>query len=206
MSRLNELPMIAQFGIVFVVAALLTVGAWFGLYKGMADQNQQTQLALQAKIAENDQLRPFEPRKADMERQIASLKQQLEIQKRIVPDEKEAPQFMHVMQDMASAAGIEIRRYTSRPLATHEFFSEVPFEVELDGPYYGLLNFFDKVAHMERIVNVSGMTMATVKKPTSAGAKRQYTYAPGESVVVTCVATTFFSHNSAAAAAPMAKR
>lgn len=196
MSRLNEMPFIVQFGIVVAVAAALTVGAWFGVYKSMADQNQQTELALQSKVAENEQLRPYEARRADMERQIASLKQQLDIQKRIVPDEKEAPQFMHVMQDMAGQAGIEVRRYTARSVASHEFFTEVPFEVELDGPYYGLLNFFDKVAHMERIVNVSSLAMSTIKKPSGAGVRRQYTYAPGESVVVTCVATTFFSHDN----------
>jgi Tfp pilus assembly protein PilO len=31
----------------------------------------------------------------------------------------------------------------------------VPFEMELDGPYYSMLNFFDRVGKLERIVNVS---------------------------------------------------
>ena len=33
----------------------------------------------------------------------------------------------------------------------------MPFEVELDGPYYSMLNFFDSVGKLERIVNVSGL-------------------------------------------------
>ena len=71
----------------------------------------------------------------------------------------------------------------------------MPFEVELDGPYYSMLNFFDSVGKLERIVNVSGLQVATTKKPTDAKAKHTYQYAPNESVVATCTATTFFSHD-----------
>ena len=71
--------------------------------------------------------------------------------------------------------------------------------MELDGPYYSMLNFFDKVGKLERIVNVSGLMVATTKKPTDAKAKHTYQYAPNESVVATCTATTFFSHDMAPA-------
>jgi hypothetical protein len=51
------------------------------------------------------------------------------------------------------------------------------------------------VGKLERIVNVSGLQVATTKKPTDAKAKHTYQYAPNESVVATCTATTFFSHD-----------
>jgi len=46
-------------------------------------------------------------------------------------------------------------------------------------------------------VNVSDLLMANMKKSGEAKAKGQYQYAAGESVVATCVATTFFSHDLA---------
>ena len=81
-----------------------------------------------------------------------------------------------------------------------DFYTELPFEVELDGPYYSMLNFFDNVGKLERIVNVSGLQVATTKKPTDAKAKHTYQYAANESVVATCTATTFFSHDMTPAA------
>jgi hypothetical protein len=63
-----------------------------------------------------------------------------------------------------------------------------------------MLGFFDHVAKLERIVNVSNLLVATVKKPQEAKAKRQYQYAANESVVATCMATTFFSHDTQPAA------
>jgi hypothetical protein len=60
-----------------------------------------------------------------------------------------------------------------------------------------MLSFFEKVGKLERIINVSGLAMSTVSKPADAKAKKKYDYAPGESVVATCNATTFFSHDAA---------
>jgi Tfp pilus assembly protein PilO len=80
----------------------------------------------------------------------------------------------------------------------------VPFAIDIDGPYYSVLNFFQRVAELERIVNVSNMQMGNTKSGGAAKVKGSYPYAPGETVVASCVATTFFSHEPEAqpAAAP----
>ena len=122
---------------------------------------------LDAKVRENAELEAYRPKLAEIERQLASLKQQLEIERRIVPDEKEVDGFMKMLNVEASKAGIEIRRYTAQPVAAKEFYSEAPFEVELDGPYYSMLGFFDRVAKLERIVNVSNCwSPAPPSRPT----------------------------------------
>jgi hypothetical protein len=37
--------------------------------------------------------------------------------------------------------------------------------------------------------------VASTRKPSDAKAKKTYQYAPNESVVATCVTTTYFSHD-----------
>jgi type IV pilus assembly protein PilO len=102
---------------------------------------------------------------------------------------------MRMLDAEAAKAGIEIRRYTAEPTSQKDFYTEVPFEMELDGPYYSMLNFFDRVGKLERIVNVSNLLVSTTRKPTDAKAKKTYQYAPNESIVATCHASTFFSHD-----------
>lgn len=207
MPKFTDLSPKIQVLIVVAVLAAATVGMYFLQYKSMDDQNRQTRAQLDAKKKENDALRPYADKKADMERKIATLKDQLENLKRIVPDEKEAPEFMHMMQAEALRSGIEVRRYAAQPAATKEFYTEAPFALELDGPYFSLLRFFENVARLDRIINVTSLRMASVRKPADAGVKKQYLYAPGESVVVSCVATTFFSREAppTPAAAPAKK-
>jgi len=197
MANFNELSGIKQWAAALGVAALITGALYFTLFKSQREANATAQAALDTKLRENAELESYKPKLVDIERQLASLKQQLEIERKIVPDEKEVPGFMKMMNAEAMKAGIELRRYTARPTAAKEYYTEVPFEMELDGPYYSMLNFFDKVGKLERIVNVSGLMVATTKKPTEAKARHTYQYAPNESVVATCTATTFYSHDLA---------
>jgi type IV pilus assembly protein PilO len=198
----SELSGIKQWGLTLGAAVLLTVALYFTYFKSQRNNNISAQAALDAKLQENSQLEPYVSKLAEMDRQVASLQQQLEIEKRIVPDEKEVPNFMQMLDAEAVKSGVYLRRYTTQPVSTKEFYSEVPFEVELDGPYYSMLNFFDHVAKLERIVNVGNLQVANLKKPSDAKAKHTYQYASNESVVATCVATTFFSHDIAPAATP----
>jgi type IV pilus assembly protein PilO len=201
MANFGEMSGIKQWAVVVGAAALITAGLYYTVFKSQRDQNTAAQTALDSKRKENAELEAYRPKLAEMERQLASLKQQLEIERRIVPDEKEVDGFMRMLDAEASKAGIEIRRYTAQPTAQKEFYTEVPFEMELDGPYYSMLNFFDRVGKLERIVNVSSLLVSTTRKPQDAKAKKTYQYAPNESIVTTCKATTFFSHDMDPAAA-----
>ena len=204
MAGFREMPMGAQLLVAVLIAAVLGGAGWYLAVKPLADTNAQNMALLQQKLADNQKLQQYERDLPGLERQIASLQQQLEIQKTIVPDEKEAPAFMHMMQDTASSSGISIRRYTSKPVVTREFYTESPYEMDIDGPYYAVVNFFEKVAKLQRIINVSNLQMATVKKPSDAKVKGTYNYEPAETVVANCTTTTFFSHDSTSSPAPAA--
>lgn len=208
MAKFSELSSGVQVIIVLGLAAVLSGAAYWFVYKDMDNSNRVLRAQLKAKQDENAALRPYADKKADMERKLASVKDQLEQMKRIVPDEKEAPQFMEMLQAEARRAGIEVRRYVAKPTAQREFFTEVPFDIELDGSYFSMLHFFEYVAHLDRIINVSGLKMASLRKASDAGVKKQYQYAPSETVAVTCTATTFFSREitpGVVAAAPAKK-
>ena len=205
MGNFSELSGLKQWAALVLGAALITAALHFTLFKSQRAANDQAQAALELKLRENAELESYAPKLKDMERQLANLKQQLEIERRIVPDEKEVDGFIKMLDAEALKAGIEIRRYTAQPVSTREFYTEVPFEIELDGPYYSVLNFFDRVGKLERIVNMSGLLVATTKKPSDAKAKHTYQYAPNESIVATCEATTFFSHDLAPPAGAPAK-
>lgn len=206
MENFSEMPALKQWGALLIAGALITAGLHYTVFKSKQDENAKVQQNLQAKLRENAELESYRPKLKDMERQVANLKQQLEIERRIVPDEKEVDSFMKMLDAEALKTGIELRRYTAKPVSSKEFYSEVPFELELDGPYYSMLSFFDHVGKLERIVNISDLLLASTKKPTEAKTKHTYQYAPNESVVATCVATTFFSHDTTAKAATPANK
>jgi type IV pilus assembly protein PilO len=60
------------------------------------------------------------------------------------------------------------------------FYAEIPVNIEVQGGYHNLGMFFDKVARLSRIVNVSDIK---IKKKGSKGG--------GGTLKATCVATTY---------------
>src|SRR6516165_6715554 len=178
MANFSELSGVKQWAALLLGGVVLTAALHFTMFKSQREANAAAQANLDAKLRENAELESYRPKLAEMERQVASLKQQLDLARRIVPDEKEVDRFMKMMDAEALKAGVELRRYTAKPTVSRDFFTELPFEMELDGPYYSVLNFFDHVGKLERIVNVSGLLVATTKKAADAKVKHQYQYAP----------------------------
>lgn len=205
MATFSDLSDMKQWGALLLAGIVLTAALYFTLFKSQREANAAAQQQLDAKLHENAELESYRPKLAEIERQVANLKQQLDIERRIVPDDKLADDFIRSVSGEALKAGIEIRRFTAKPVNTKDFYSEMPFDLEVDGPFYSMLNFFDRVGKLERIVDVSNLLVASVRKPTEAKTKHTYNYAPGESTVATCTATTFFSHDLAPPVAAPAK-
>ena len=195
MAKFDELPALTKAGILLVVfLALGGVVYWLVLipkYK----ENDKVRAQLTEKQAENNQLKDVEKDLDKLRIQLAQLQAQLELQKKIVPADKDADEFIKLLHDNAATAGIEIRRYTAMATSNKEFYTEVPFQIDIDGPYYSVLNFFDRLAKAERIVNVSNLQMSTIKDTGPSRIRNAYAFAPGESVVASCTASTFFSHD-----------
>src|ERR1700722_19709665 len=197
----SDMSGIKRWATVVLGGAIVTAALYFTMFKSQSESNTAAQHALEDKVRENNELESYRPKLKQMEQQLAELKQQLEIEQRIVPDEKQVDGFITMLDAEAQKAGVEIRRYAAKDVKSQQYYTEVPFDLELDGPYYSTLNFFDRVSKLERIVNISGLLVSTTKNPGGAKAKRTYQYASNESVVATFTATTYFSHDLTPSAA-----
>jgi len=200
MAKFNEMSLGTRLLIMAFVAALAGVGYYYAYLNNNIQANQELSKKIADKKAENERLLEFVPKLAQLKRDMAILEQQIEREKKVVPDDKDADQFIRLLHDTAATAGIEIRRYTALPVANHEFYSEVPFAIDIDGPYYSVMGFFQRVSELERIVNIENLQMANPKNTGPAKVKTAYPYAPGETVVASCTAVTFFSHEPGAPA------
>src|SRR2546423_2899191 len=174
MAKFNELPFIARFAIFAVIGAAIFAGAWYGPVPGFAAMrvaNDASMERLKVIQADNARMKPYESQLKEIELQIESLQRQMDRQKQIVPDQKTADQFMRDLQQNAQQAGVEIRSYVAKPVAQKQYYSEVPFDLEIDGPYFSMLNFFERVGTSERIVNVENLRMSGIGSKASAPVK-----------------------------------
>ena len=134
-------------------------------------------------------LRVYERRYSEFKLEMEALQKQLDTLKTIVPEDKELDEFIRLLQGAASAANVQVRRLTAMPLSPKDYHFEMPFEVQVDGPYYSILEFFTRLSRLSRIINVGDVTFSGLGD--AKGAK--YPVRPGTTVTGTFIATTFFT-------------
>jgi type IV pilus assembly protein PilO len=204
MASFKELPYVAQIGIVALVILLLAGGAYLYSLAPLSKANDADALTLKSKQAEIAQLTPYKAKLAELTAQTETLKLQMEAQKKIVPEEKEVPAFITLVEQQSAGAGVEVRRYTPKDTAAKEYYTEVPVEIDIDGPYYAVLNFYDRLQKSERIVNVNHLVMGALKGGKAPG--KVYKWSPNETVAASCLLTTFYSTTKGSAPPVAAKK
>jgi Tfp pilus assembly protein PilO len=110
-------------------------------------------------------------------------------------------EFMRLVQGAAAASGVQIRRITSETVVPRDYHYELPFTIDVDGPYYNIEDFFSRLSRLSRIINVGDLTF----NGTADGKNSKFPLRPGTSVSGTCRIVTFFTKSDSPAAAPAPK-
>ena len=96
----------------------------------------------------------------------------------LLPEEKEMPELLRQVTTAGSRAGVEFALFQPGAPAQKEFHSEHPIAVKVRGNYHQVGSFLGRLSNLERIVNVSEVTMvepaeSTIKKKTSTRKKKK---------------------------------
>src|SRR5947208_15396734 len=124
MANFSELSGIKQWGMVILGGAVVTAALYFTVFKGQVEKNAAAQHAVDDKVRENNELESYRPKLKQIEQQLTELKQQLEIEQRIAPDEKQVDGFITKLGSEAQKAGVEWPRYSDNPTATKQHYTK----------------------------------------------------------------------------------
>src|SRR6266404_3598000 len=187
-----------------VAAAIAVVLVLLGIYlpfSPVAQEKDQVDKAIVQKAQltqEVQQLQVYKQRYGELKQQMDALSKQLETLKTIVPEEKETDEFIRLLQGAAASSNVELRLLKAKGVVPkdNDYF-EMPFEVQADGPYFNVLDFFSKLSRLSRIINVGDLEFSDPDKAKGG----HYSLRPGSTVSGTFTATTYFSKPASAAPA-----
>jgi type IV pilus assembly protein PilO len=185
----DDLPAPVQAAILVAIALVLAGGTFWYFVMPLNDQRESLQREVARLKAENARNEAFRQQQTEYLNRIKQLESQLETLRLIVPDEQATGEFMTSVFTDGAGTGIQIRTFMPKPKVEKDFYVEVPFAVRLDGTYYNLLRFFDRLAHEQRIMSVSGLSLGT---PESGG-MGAYKVSSTETVGANCVLTTYYN-------------
>jgi type IV pilus assembly protein PilO len=188
-------------GVAIVVAGFYTPGSPVRNRRVDLDAAQARKQPLQDEV---NTLRDFERQRGQLQGEMEALQKQLATLQAIVPEDKQVDQFILMIQGAASSSDVSIRRLATKTIVPREFHYEMPFEVEADGPYYAVLDFFGKLGRLSRIINVGDLAITGIGDESN----RKEHMTRNTTVKGTFTVTTFFTRGAEEqlASMPAAKR
>ena len=159
LEQIDRLPAPARFGILAGVAAVLIAVYWFTIFSSTRQNlaSLKTQLTqIESDIVEArtvaSNLTSFQERQKELEAELRTALQQL-------PNSSELPVLLTDITSLGKKSGLEIHQFRPRGEIQRGFYAEVPIALKLYGAYHDVGIFFDRLAHLSRIVNITELAM-----------------------------------------------
>ncbi|MGH9535871.1 MAG: type 4a pilus biogenesis protein PilO [Terriglobales bacterium] len=191
MPQFNDMPPRSQFLLLLVLAVVVFLAGEYAWLSPARAANAAAAQELAQIQAQNNSLQPYARRTELLRAENRTLERQLQTLLSIVPSQEATDQFLRTIQSAAESSSVFIRSISAKPLLQKQFYTAAPYQVSLDGGFGGVQAFYRRLAALQRIVNVNGLSMKRLGK-ASGGA---FPYQPGESVVAQCTLTTFYSRS-----------
>jgi type IV pilus assembly protein PilO len=91
-------------------------------------------------------------------------------------------QFLSSISSLANESGLEVLLFEPGAQNLKEIYAELPVRIDVKGTYHQVATFFEEVGRLDRIVNISGISM---NQPAINQADKKAI------VNASCTATTF---------------
>ena len=192
-NPLRDMSVIMQGLVAAAIAVVLVLVGIYLPFSPVAQEKDQVDKAIATRTAltqEVTQLQVYKQRFGELKQQMDALNKQLDTLKTIVPEEKETDEFIRLLQGAASESNVAIRQLKAKAVVPKDNnYYEMPFEVQADGPYFNVLDFFGRLSRLSRIINVGDLEFADPEKARGG----HYSLRPGSTVSGIFTATTYFT-------------
>lgn len=165
LQKLERLPAPARGGVLGLIA-LLVVGIYFLLFfggnqtalHGLQNRRAKLEQDIQAARAVANNLESFKKKREELGATLQAALEKL-------PESSDLPALLTNISTLGKKSGLEIQTFKQGKKIDRGFYSEQQIELEFTGMYHDIALFFDRVASLSRIVNLTDLTF-TVNSDT----------------------------------------
>lgn len=147
--------------ILFLLPVVLFYFFWF------QPQNEKTANLTKQKATLTKELQRAKAKAANLPKLQAELdatKTLFDETAALLPKEKEIPSLLTNISALGRGSGLDFLTFKPGADVPKDFYSEIPVDIKVRGPYHNMGIFLDQVSKLDRIVTVSNITMGGPKK------------------------------------------
>lgn len=179
-EKIIQLPLPHKLGGVAVILVALGAGFFFGLEKPKLAELKGLHGTLNKINSDISETRKFANNLPKFKAEFENLKKDLDNALTELPNSKEIPTLLTSITSAGKGAGLDFLVFRPLGEVPKEFYAEVPVDISVSGPFFGIANFFVAVGNLPRIVNISNVSFADIRNDRGRNIVR-----------VNCKATTF---------------
>jgi type IV pilus assembly protein PilO len=91
--------------------------------------------------------------------EVERLKQRLNEALTLLPNEAEIPELLQKLASLVEQSDCQMKQFQPEGEVAQTFYARIPVRMEISGNYHSIAVFFDKVAKLARIVNVTDIKL-----------------------------------------------
>ena len=146
--------------LIFIGTIILFGGAFYALdYMPKAEEIANAEANVERL---EQQLRTVKIRARSLQKfrdEYAKIQERFHEALKLLPDKREIPNLLKSISQQGLDAKLEFRLFSPQPEKPKDFYMEIPVSMEVRGEYINVIDFFDRIGRMDRIVNVLNINM-----------------------------------------------
>lgn len=156
-----------------LLAVLVLVGYWHVLIKPAWVERDRARDELLRLTPQLEQTRRMAAQRPALEQEIKLLEARLFRSVQQLPAEKEIPSLLTRLAALSREIDLEVSWFRPGSPVAKDFYMEVPIQLKVVGTYNNLGVLFERIAQLDRIVNVADMMIRPAGKDQKRGASIQ---------------------------------
>jgi len=163
-GKLPSFPWYLRLLAFLAIGGVMYAGFWYFVTSGTRKATKE----MQAEIAD---LKPRNAQSAIVQQNLNNFKALYKAReeeyaelKALLPEQKELTMVLQGIQDRAKNSGLVLMRFNPREDTQQDNYSGKKIDVNVVSGFAGLRNFFDQLAHYQRIVSITNFELKQMEK------------------------------------------
>lgn len=176
----NEMSKQGQWGVIGGLCVVILGLFYYYYWAPTAEDADALETQITQMQLENQRTREIADQLPQLETDVAELEANLATLQHILPEARESDVLLRSLETAAADTNLNVRRFENQNAIMHDFYAEVPIQLEVVGTFHDLARFFDRVSKFGRIVTVNDVSITAL---TDGGPA---------TIQSTCTASTFY--------------
>jgi len=159
LEKLGAMGAKQRWALVGALVGVLALGYYFLVYTDNAERIETLTTEVQGLHKTVREYEAIAERLGELKARLAALDAALKVAITFLPETREIPELLTQVSRLGSESGLEFRLFKPEPELRQDFYAEVPVMLSIQGKFHDVARFFDHLAKLPRIVNVTAIKM-----------------------------------------------